>query len=132
MKTQKIDPRAEYRLLQNERINASDRLDQKFPELKSLTVCLEYFDAAGLRRDGGMKVKPNLANAKSALYFNCRAGECIGGDYDLSEELSRAVAAKSKTVTGEKHCQGVRHSAKAKEGVPCRNLLRYELRLGYY
>ena len=132
MQTRRTNPSAVYRLLQNERINASDSLGQKFPRLKALTVNLEYFDPTGLRRNGGsIKYKTNIENAKSALCFNCRGEQCVGGDYDLSEELSRAIKGKRKTVIGEKHCQGVRHNLEKRERVSCQNLLRYVLQLGY-
>jgi hypothetical protein len=129
--TRKSNPRAEYRLLQTQRIDASDSLAQKFPKLKSLTVDLEYFDANGLTRTGNMSFKPNLEKAKSLVCFNCPSGECVQGDYDLSEELSRAVSARHTVVTGEMRCQGVRHKKEKKEQVPCRNLLRYKLRLAF-
>ena len=132
MQTRRTNPSAVYRLLQNERINASVNLGQKFPRLKALTVNLEYFDPTGLRRNGGaIKYKANVENAKSALCFNCRGEQCVGGDYDLSEELSRAIKAKRETVTGEKHCAGMRRKLDNKEQVSCQNLLRYVLQLGY-
>lgn len=129
--TRKTSPRAEYRLLQSQRIDASDSLAQKFPRLKSLTMDLEYFDANGTTRTGNMSFKPNLEKAKSLVYFNCPNGECVEGDYDLTEELSRAVSSGHTTVTGELRCGGIRHKKEKKEQVPCRNLLRYKLRLAY-
>ena len=127
----KVSPRAEYRLLQVQRINDSVTLAQKFPELKSLTVSLEYFDPAGLSRRGGMKFKANIELAKSVVFFDCPSSDCAGGDYDLSEGLARAVSAGQTRVTGEMHCQGVRHNKERHESAPCRNLLRYKLRLAY-
>ena len=131
MQTRRTSPRAEYRLLQTQRIDASASLAQRFPELKSLTVDLEYFDASGLTRTGGMKFKPNLEKAKSVVCFNCPNAECAGGDYDLSEEVSRAISAGCKSVTGEMRCQGVRHNKEKDLRASCRNLLRYKLRLAY-
>jgi hypothetical protein len=131
MRTRKNNPRVEYRLLQNERIRESTSLAQKFPTLKSLTVDLEYFDPAGLTRNGGMKYKANLEHAKSIFYFNCASGECVGGDYDLSDRLSKAIAGKRKIVTGEIRCAGIRHNKERKDRAPCQNLLRYKLTLGY-
>jgi hypothetical protein len=131
MQARRNNPRAEYRLLQAERINASSSLAEKFPGLKSLTVCLEYFDATGLTRNGVVKYKANIEKAKAVFYFNCPNAECAGGDYDLTEQLSRAISTRQKLVAGEARCQGVRHNKLRKERVPCQNLLRYELRLGY-
>lgn len=131
MPTRKTSPRAEYRLLQTERIAASASLAERFPRLKSLRVDLEYFDATGFTRTGGMTFKPNLEKAKSLVCFNCQSGECAGGDYDLTEELARAIAAGRKSVTGEMRCQGVRQNKDKDQRSPCRNLLHYKLRLAY-
>jgi hypothetical protein len=131
MQTQKTNPRAEYRLLESQRIKDSSSLAEKFPKLKSLKVDLDYYDSSGITRNGGMKYKANLEHAKSVFCFNCVSGECVGGDYDLSEELSRAIAAKRKVVSGEIRCQGIRHYKERKERVPCQNILRYKFSLGY-
>jgi len=62
--------------------------------------------------------------------FNCANHECVGGDFDLSEPLARAVAARLKTVTGEMHCQGWRSRATINT-IRCEDLLRFELTIGY-
>ena len=131
MYARKKNPRVEYRLLQHERINTSTSLTEKFPKLKALSVDLSYFDSTGLTRNGAMKYRLNLEEAKSVLYFNCPSGECVGGDFDLTEALAQAVVGKHKIVTGEMRCQGVRHNKQPKDQVPCQNLLRYKLSLGY-
>lgn len=127
----KTNPRAEYRLAQSEKINSSALMVEKFPKLKSLKIDIEYFDPKGLVRNGGMKYKPNLANARSMLYFNCPHSECVGGDFDLSELLTGAVGKKKKVLEGEMRCQGIRHNRERKDRTPCQNLLRYKLSLGY-
>jgi hypothetical protein len=131
MHTRKISPRVQYRLLQTQRVQDSASLAQKFPKLKSLKVDLEYFDSSGVTRNGGMKYKPNLEHAKSLFSFNCLNGDCAGGDYDLTDELSRAITSRRKVVAGEVRCQGVRHNKERKDSVPCQSLLRYKLSLGY-
>ena len=56
--------------------------------------------------------------------------ECVGGDFDLSEALARAVAGRLKVASGELQCRGT-----CKRGdrdlVPCQTLLRYKLNLAY-
>jgi hypothetical protein len=131
MHTRKPNPRLEYRLQESQRINDSASLAERFPKLKSLQVDLEYFDSSGNTRNGGMKYKANLEHAKSVFCFNCLSGECVGGDFDLSKELSQAITGKRKTVTGELRCQGVRHIKELKDRVPCNNILRYKLSLGF-
>ena len=131
MHARKKNPHVEYRLLQSQRINDSSSLAQKFPRLKTLGVDLNYFDSTGLTRNGGMSYKFNLEHAKSLFYFNCPNRECVGGDFDLTEALVGAVAGNLKTLTGEARCGGVRHNKERKERVPCQNLLRYTLKLGY-
>src|ERR1051326_4287468 len=61
----KPSPRTEYRLRRNTDINNSAFLSEKFPSLKTLKVDIEYFDANGTTRTGGMKYKVNLAHSKS-------------------------------------------------------------------
>jgi hypothetical protein len=101
-----------------------------FGKLKSLTVDLEYSDPEGLIKSKRIKYEVNLANAKSVFRFSCQNDECVRGDYDLSDELAKAVAERRKTASGEVVCQGWR--SKTTIGtVHCHNLLRYKLSLGY-
>ena len=72
----------------------------------------------------------NLANAKSVFRFNCPNGECIRGDFDLTDELAKAVTGKRTTVSGEKSCEGWR-SKTTIDTVHCGNILRYKLSLAY-
>lgn len=105
-------------------------MSEKFPTLKSLTVTLEYYDRSATTKNGGMKCKVNVQHAKSLLWFACPGGECVGGDFDLSEALALAVSSKKKTVSGEVRCLGKRRRGD-KEQVPCQTLLRYTLNLNY-
>jgi hypothetical protein len=130
MHPRKSNPRAEYRLKQRERIDSSPGMAEKFPRLKSLTVTLAYFDAEGVTKNGGMKCKMHVQQAKSALWFACPGGECFGGDFDLSEDLAKAVAGRRKMASGEMRCQGERKRAD-RERVPCQALLRYKMILDY-
>lgn len=131
MPTRRTNPRAEYRLRQSQRINESVSLAEKFPKLKSLTVNLAYFDADGAAKSSEMKYKVNVQQAKSVFCFVCQNGECVGGDFDLSEPLAVAVAGKRKQAVGEMRCQGWRHRGARLERVPCQILLRYKLTLNY-
>ena len=126
----KRNPRQEYRLKQREQIEASPLLAKKFPQLKALRVTLEFFEAAGSTKHGEMKFTVNTELAKSELWFACRGGECLGGDFDLSKPLAEAVAERRNTATGELRCPGTRQRG-GDEVVACRALLRYKLKLGY-
>jgi hypothetical protein len=130
MRVPKRNPRQEYRLKQRERIDASPSLATEFPQLKGLKVDLEYFDAAGVTKNGEMKCKLNVEHAKSELWFACPGVECLGGDFDLSEPLARAVAARKKVAVGELRCGGTRKRGD-RETVPCHTLLRYTFNLKY-
>jgi hypothetical protein len=103
---------------------------KKFPRLRALKVTVAYFDAAGARKNGEMKCELNVEQSRSALWFACRGGECVGGDFDLTEALAKAVAGRRKVVTGELRCQGTRKRGDG-EVVPCQTLLRYKLNLNY-
>lgn len=130
MRVRKSNPREEHRLKQRERIEGAPSMATKFPKLKALKVDLSYFDAKGLAKHGGMKCKLNVEHAKSALWFACPYGECVGGDFDLSGPLATAVAEGRKLVTGEVRCLGTRNRGD-RERVPCQTLLRYKLVLDY-
>ncbi len=131
MSSRKLNPRTAYRMSQQQRVQESASLAERFPALKSLQINLEYFDRTGATRNGGMKYKANLEHAKSMLYFNCVHGECVGGDFDLTGILSKAVAAKAKAVNGELRCQGTRAGKGGAGRVACNNILRYKLTLVY-
>ncbi len=130
MHVPKRNPRQEYRLKQREQIEASPVMAEKFPRLRTLKVTLEYYDVTGMARNGGMTCKMNVAHARSRLWFACPGGECLRGDFDLSEALAGAVAGRKKVVIGELRCQGTRKRGD-REHVPCQTLLRYKLNLSY-
>ena len=128
--SRKTNPRVEYRLREIQRANSSVSLAEKFPKLKSLTVDLAYFDTDGLTKTGGLKYKVNVRHARSVFSFVCPNGECMGGDFDLSGAVAQAVTHQRNIVEGEIRCEGWR--SKPKEGkLPCQNILRYKLSLGY-
>jgi hypothetical protein len=130
VRVSKRNPRQEYRLKQRERVEASPLMMKEYPQLKSLKVVLEYFDAAGANKNGEMKCKLNVEFARSTLLFACPGAECWGGDFDLSEPLARAVAQRKTVVEGEVRCGGSRKRGD-RETVPCQTLLRYTLTLKY-
>jgi hypothetical protein len=130
MRVPRHNPRQEYRLKQREQIEASPLMTKEFPQLKTLKVMLEYFDAAGRTKNGEMKCKFNVTHARAALWFACPGVECLGGDFDLSEVLARAVAARKQLVTGQLVCAGTRKRGD-RERVPCQTLLRYTFHLKY-
>jgi hypothetical protein len=72
----------------------------------------------------------NLAHAKSLFRFSCPNGECVGGDFDLSVALANAVAGRQESAEGELVCQGWR-SRTTIDTLPCHNILRYKLSIGY-
>jgi hypothetical protein len=127
----KDSPRAEYRLLRNERVNHSTSLSECFPDLKTLVISLDYFDPSGTTRTSALKYKANLEHAKSVFCFNCVSQICVGGDYDLSQILSQAVAKRKTSVAGELRCQGILHDKERREPAPCQSILRYTLALRF-
>jgi len=130
MPPRKTNPRAEHRLREIQRVNESASLVEKFPNLKALKVDLSYFEPDGLTRTGELRYRVNVAHAKSVFSFVCQSGECLAGDFDISNAIAEAVAKRRKTVEGEVRCPGTRIRPK-EEKTPCRNLLRYKLTLGY-
>ena len=130
MRHQKFTTRADYRQQESERTKESVTLSEKFRELKSLTVELAYFGSDGVTRNSQIKYTVNPDHAKSVFRFDCLNDECIRGDFDLSEALARAVAARRTTATGEMCCQGWL-SKTTIDRIHCHNILRYKLSLEY-
>ena len=126
----KLSPRAEYLQQESQRVKDSASLLERFQELKTLTVEIAYFDDEGLIRRGEMKYTVNLAHAKSLFRFSCPNSECVGGDFDLSADLANAVAGRHEVASGELVCEGWR-SRTAIDKLPCHNILRYKLSIGY-
>jgi hypothetical protein len=130
MRISNPNPRAVHRLQQKIRITNSTTLAVEFPNLKSLTVHLLYFDRGGLMKTGEVKYKVNVDNAKSVFTFVCPNNECGEGDFDLSSALATAIKNRNKVVNGELRCGGSRTRFKGEKS-PCGNLLRYKLTLSY-
>lgn len=130
MYQQRFGARAEHRKKEAQRVRDSVSLAAKFPDLKSLTVELRFFDSAGVSKLSEVKYSVNLANARSVFCFHCPNNECVEGDFDLTKELATAVAARHKAVSGELKCQGWRSRTTINQ-THCHNLLRYKLILGY-
>ncbi|MEK7685075.1 MAG: hypothetical protein AAB466_06615 [Verrucomicrobiota bacterium] len=130
MRHEKFTPREDYRQQESQRIKESASLSEKFRQLKSLMVELAYFGPEGVTRNSQIKYIVNPDHAKSVFRFDCFNHECIRGDFDLSEALAQAVAARQTTATGELCCQGWL-SKTTIDKVHCHNILRYKLSLGY-
>lgn len=130
MRPQKFTPRADYRQEEATRTAASVSLSEKFRELKSLTVEFAYFSPEGVTRNSQIKYSVNPEHARSVFRLDCFNSECIRGDFDLSEVLARAVAARQTVVTGEMRCQGWL-SKTTIDRIRCDNILRYKLSLEY-
>ena len=130
MKRHQIGHRAEFRKKQSERVTSSASLSTTFPRLKSLKVDLAFCTPDGATSSSEVKYAVNLAYAKSVFQFDCLNNECVRGDFDLSDVLAKAVAARETTVVGELCCHGWRNKDSIDEQ-HCRRLLRYELRLGF-
>jgi hypothetical protein len=123
-------PRFEYRTQESQRVKDSPSLSNRFPQLKALAVDIGFYNSAGVTKNTQIKYMPNLERAKSVFRIDCPNNGCIGGDFDLTEELTKAVAEHRTTVTAEMSCQGWQ-SKTTINTVHCHNILRYTLSLGY-
>jgi hypothetical protein len=124
------NPRAEHRQAQRQRVDEAVRMAEKYPQLKTLKVALEFVDREGMTKTTEMKYSANPEHAKSVLVFVCPISECCGGDFDLTAKLAEAVTKRRTKVTGEMHCLGS-HKKASGQIAPCRSLLRYTLNLVY-
>jgi hypothetical protein len=126
----KEGPRFDYREQESLRVKESPTLSSQFPQLKSLAVDLGYFGPAGVSKNSQIKFTPNLQNVRAVFRIDCPNHGCIGGDFDLTDELAKAIAQHSTTVTGEITCEGWQ-SKTTIDAVRCHNVLRYKLTLAY-
>ena len=122
--------RSQYLLEERERIKLAPSLAEKFPELKSLNALLAYFGPVGRTPQSEVKHSFNLAHAKALFRFACPNNECVGGNFDLSAALARAVDERRNSVGGELRCQGWQSKATIDQ-VLCDYVLRYKLILGF-
>ena len=130
MQGPRTSPRNEHLQREKIRVDATPAIAEKFPELKSLTVDLAYFDQEGRSRSSQIKYTVNLEHARSAFQFGCHNYECVGGNFNLGAVLAQAVVARQTDVAGEVRCEGWR-SRVTIDRVFCHNLLRYRLTLTY-
>ncbi len=77
-----------------------------------------------------IKYTVNLAFAKSVFSFACPRNECVGGSFDLSGDLARAIAEHRDNANGEMPCSGWQ-SKNTIDTVPCGHVLRFRISLGY-
>jgi hypothetical protein len=123
-------PRFDYREQESQRVKESPTIASQFPELKSLVVDLGYFGPTGTSKNSQIKFTPNLERAHTVFRIDCPNNGCIGGDFDLSEELAKAVAAHRTKVEGRVCCEGWQNKTTI-DTVHCHNVLRYTLNLTY-
>lgn len=130
MYRERTGPRFEYREQESQRVKDSLSLSEKFPQLKCLIVDLGYYDSRGVTKNSQIKFTPNLDNARSVFRIDCPNKGCIGGDFDLTEQLASAVAQHRTAVTGKMSCQGWQ-SKTTIDTVHCHNILQYKLSVVY-
>lgn len=126
----KIGPRAEYREQQGRRIAAAPSIAEKYRKLKSLKVNVGYFAPDGTTPYRKLSHDVNLNHAKTIFRLDCCNDECVQGDHELTDALAKAIAKRSKELTGELRCQGWQNKASIKK-TKCNHVLRYQLKLGY-
>jgi hypothetical protein len=130
MYQQRIGARAEYLQEEKERVKASPTLVERFPRLKSLSAVFSYVAPGSQQPRGEIKCSYNLSHAKSLFLFDCPNKECVGGNFDLSDELARAVSEGRAELSGETHCGGWQ-SKTTIDRVYCGHILRYKLSLEF-
>ena len=101
-----------------------------YPRLKALKVDLLYFDREIVSWGHGLRYRANMETAKSMLHFNCPSSLCKGGGFNLTKDLSSAVAGRLKTVEGKVHCRGSRDQETGKI-TSCESVLHFKMSLTF-
>jgi hypothetical protein len=130
MRPRKTDAHSEHRMLQTQRVSDSPSLEDTFPQLKSLSLDLGYYDADDASRVSNLKYSVNLKHGRALFRIDCANRDCVRGDFDLSDAITRAVAERRGDVTGKLCCQGWLSKATI-DTVRCNAVLRYKLNLEY-
>ena len=112
------------------RVSLTPNLAAQFRELKSLTVELIYSDREKLHKTSTITYRVNLAHAHVMFCFPCIDGECVGGDFDLSQPLKAAINARWISAKGHLDCPG-RRPRLAEPNTPCPCMLHYSLALAF-
>ncbi len=126
----KSELRKENRRKQFDLIEKSATVAVMYPGLKTLTVNLLYFDRGIVSRGNGLCYRANLQTAKSMLHFHCPSPLCKDGGFDLSHNLSSAVAEHQKSVVGSIHCPGSRDQQTG-NAAPCESVLHFKMALAF-
>jgi hypothetical protein len=113
-----------------ERVEKSATVAVMYPGLKTLAVNLLYFDRGIVSWGHGLRYRANLETAKSMLHFNCPSPLCKDGGFDLSHNLSSAVAQHQKSIVGVMHCPGFRDQETGK-AAPCESILHFKINLTF-
>jgi hypothetical protein len=113
-----------------ERVEKSVNMAVMYPRLKALTVDLLYFDRDIVSWGHGLRYRANMETAKSMLHFNCPSTLCNGGGFDLSKDLSTAVAARQKSVVRAVRCLGSRDQENGKT-IRCESTLHFKMSLTF-
>ncbi len=130
MRPKRFTPRADYRQKESLRASQSAPLAERFEELKALTVEFAYLNPDGSSRNRAIKYTVNIERARSVFRIDCLNHECVGGDYDLSDQLAQAVKLRQSTVTGEMHCQGWQDKDSI-DRIRCDHVLSFKLALEF-
>jgi len=125
-----MNPVQEQRQRDRERLLQSPTLATQYPNLKSLSVVLGYFDEMRMSHAGQLRYRANVEHAKVILEFSCPSTTCLGGGFDLSEVLLNAVTSTRKSAQGQLRCAGMRNVASNGQS-NCQHMLNYKLSLGY-
>jgi hypothetical protein len=126
----KSELRKEARQRTSDRVEKSTSLAIQYPRLKALKMNLLYFDREIVSWGHGLVYRANLETAKSMLHFNCPSSLCDGGGFDLSKDLSTAVAGREKIIIGVVPCRGSREQETGKM-TPCKSVLHFKMKLSF-
>src|SRR5437868_4831567 len=97
----KIDLHREFREREKLRIDATPKLSEKFRQVKTLKIELDYFEGDSTRRLSLVTYTLNLDHACAAFTFPCPNDSCLEGDFDLSLRLTEAVQNQQANIKGE-------------------------------
>jgi hypothetical protein len=82
-------------------------ISEKYPNVKSLTIKMTYYDDSGNRQVGETQTwNVPLTTAIATFYEDCPMWECVDGGFDLTPSVDSLIRKGESHAHGKLICQG--------------------------
>jgi len=108
----------------------AQRIEKKYPNVKSLMIKKDYFDDLNkpIGRGGDWDVP--IDTGRAYFYSDCPLRECVDGGFDLGGIIDTAIKNKVQTKEGTLICQGWQDPNRVGQH-QCLTGLKYKIEIRY-